>query len=163
MSEIRPETKISVDNLTSWDLYFKRIGGIGDIKVPANIKNYSVMTFEEVQMQIQMSNIMFAGTDGQGSHARLKIVDDKVRAMLFGVEEEEKIDVLTLDAVKELLAIKAKAAFTKRLGELVNTDAEKRMIVELAKTAGAADVEAWKIEAIEKLSGYSLTVSEDTE
>lgn len=161
MSDFRPETKVAIDNLTNWDLYFSRIGGVGDIKVPASVKNFGMIPFEEIQMQIQTGNVMFIGSDGIGSHARLRIVDDEARATLFGMEEDVKVDVLTLDAVKALLAIKAKPAFNKRLGEMVTTDAEKRMIVELAKQAGAADAEAWKVEAIEKLSGYSLTVTDD--
>jgi hypothetical protein len=150
--EIKPETKVFVENLTKWALYFKRVGGVGDIRIPAGIKSFGGITFEEAQMQIQTGNAMFIGTDGAGGHARIRIVDDEIRAALFGIEKDEAPVALTLDAVKALLAIKQKGAFSKRLAELVATDAERRMIVELAKKAGSDDAEAWKIEAIQKIA-----------
>ena len=161
MSEFRPEQRIAVDNLTSWDLYFKRFAGVGDVKIPAKAKNFSHISFEELQIQIQLGNPLLVGTDGIGSHARLSICDDTARKALFGLESDEKPFILTLDAVKELLAVTAKAAFNKRLGEIVTTDAEKRMIVDLAKEAGVADAAAWKKEAIETISGYSLTITDE--
>jgi hypothetical protein len=161
MSEFRPETKVLLQNLTSWNLYFKRVSGVGDIKIPAGIKSFGI-AFEEIQMQIQIGNTMFTGTDGFGSHARIRIIDDAARAALFGIEGEEasKPSLLTVDSVRELLGVRNREAFAARLEELAVTDAEKRMVGDLAKEAGVANAEAWKVEAIEKASGYTLTISE---
>lgn len=149
---------VLVDNLCAWDLYFRRISGngVGDIKIPKNAKNFPLLKYDEVLMQIQSRNIMFIGTDeaNPGSHARIKIIDDGLRKQLFGLPNEstEKPVVLDVDAVKSLLAIKTKAKFTAALEELVKTDAEKKMVLELAKQAGGEEYESWKISAIEKIA-----------
>ena len=65
--------KVAINNLCSWALYFKRENGVGDIRIPANAKNFSQLDVAEVQMQIQRGNPLFVG-DGrsnQGDHARL--------------------------------------------------------------------------------------------
>ena len=56
--------------------------------------------------------------------------------------------MLSVDAVRELLAVKRKDEFNKRLTAMVVTPAEKRMIAKLAKEAGGDDVAAWKMDAI---------------
>lgn len=147
---------VLVDNLCSWDLYFKRLDGNGDIKIPANAKNFPLLKYNEVLLQIQSQNIMFIGTDVEnpGSHARIKILDNDLRKSLFGIPEEitDVPVVLDVDAVKSLLAIKNKSKFSAALTELVKTDAEKKMVVELAKAAGGDEFEAWKTAAIEKIA-----------
>ena len=89
-----------------------------------------------------------------GDHARLFIVDDKQRKELLGYGEETGDDALVLNAesVTKLLAVKKKEDFNRQLEELVKTDAEKKMVVQLAKEAGGDDVAAWKMEAINKLA-----------
>jgi hypothetical protein len=147
---------VLVDNLCSWDLYFKRAAGNGDIKIPANAKNFPLLKYDEVLLQIQSRNIMFIGTDDEnpGSHARIKILDDNLRKELFGIPDETAIApvVLDVDAVKSLLAIKNKSKFNATLAELVKTDAEKKMVVELAKAAGGDEYEAWKTAAIANIA-----------
>ena len=75
---------------------------------------------------------------------REKIV---VRTSLVGI-----IANILLAAVKALLAIKTKAKFNDQMNKLVKTDAEKRMLVELAFKAGAEDAESWKVDALRELS-----------
>lgn len=48
--------KVAINNLCSWALYFKRENGVGDIRIPANAKNFSQLDVAEVQMQIQRGN-----------------------------------------------------------------------------------------------------------
>ena len=45
--------KVAINNLCSWALYFKRENGVGDIRIPANAKDFSQLDVAEVQMQIQ--------------------------------------------------------------------------------------------------------------
>ena len=33
--------KVAINNLCGWALYFKRENGVGDIRIPANAKNFS--------------------------------------------------------------------------------------------------------------------------
>jgi hypothetical protein len=145
---------VLVDNLCSWPLYFHRATGQGDVMIPANAKNYPLLSRDEVQAQIQLGNKMFTGEDGLGNHARIRIVDDAARSDVFGVEgvQTEAPVILDEDAVKALLAIKSKAKFNERLRELVSTDAEKRMLVDLAFKCGAEDAETWKVDALRALA-----------
>lgn len=148
--------KVAINNLCSWALYFKRENGVGDIRIPANAKNFSQLDVAEVQMQIQRGNPLFVG-DGrsnQGDHARLFIVDDKQRKELLGYGEESAQDAVVLneESVKALLAIRGKDAFHAKLNELVTTPAEKKMIVQIAKECGGDGVAAWKMAAINELA-----------
>lgn len=146
--------KVAVNNLCSWPLYFKRANGVGDVRVPANAKNFMLLDVAEVQTQIQLGNPLFVGVGGnQGDHARLYIVNDEQRKALLGIEDTGSGEiVLNLDTVKELLGVKRKDDFQKRLEALVTTPAEKRMIVRLAKEAGSDDVAAWKMDAINAIA-----------
>lgn len=146
---------VLVNNLCSWDLGFRRYSGVGEIVIPANAKNYPSLSFEEIQMQIQNNNRMFTGTDGLGSHARIQIVDEEQRRKLFGLDEsgvQEEQMLLTVDAVKSLLAIRGKAKFKAKLAEMVQTNAERRVLLDVAKDAGAENAEAWKMEELRKAS-----------
>ena len=148
---------VLVNNLCSWPLSFWRKAGQGDIEIPANAKNYPLLSFEEVLAQIQTGNKMFTGKDGMGNHARIQIVNDEQRKHLFGLESVETEDptLLNLEAVKALLAIRTKAKFNEQLQAMVKTDAEKKMLVELAKQAGSDEAEAWKVDALRELADTS--------
>ena len=148
---------VLVNNLCSWPLSFWLKAGQGDFEIPANAKNYPLLSFEEVLAQIQTGNKMFTGTDGMGNHARIQIVNDEQRKHLFGLESVETEDptLLNLEAVKALLAIRTKAKFNEQLQAMVKTDAEKKMLVELAKQAGSDEAEAWKVDALRELADTS--------
>lgn len=145
---------IKVNNLCPWNLYFNRIIGQGGIEVPANVKNFQVISFEEAQAQIQSGNVMFVGTDGMGSHARIQICDEAVRKELFGLEEsaDAPITQLDIEAVKDLLKTNSKASFEKKLYSLVKTDAEKHCLIALAEEAGLDDCALWKADRIRALA-----------
>lgn len=150
--KILMEAKVCVNNLCAWNLYFKRITGVGDIKLPAGSKNYPLESYDELLAQIQSGNKIFVGTDGLGSHARVEIVDKETRNKLFGVEDTSGDPViLTEETVKALLAIRTKAKFNERLNELVKTSAEKKMLVDLAFSVGAEDAETWKVDTLRAL------------
>lgn len=148
--------KVLINNLCDWALYFRRLNGVGDIRVPARVTNFALLDAAEVQMQIQSGNKLFIGNDEAhpGDHARLFIVDENQRKVLLGYDVETGEDALVLNAesVTNLLAIKKKEEFQRQLTELVKTDAEKKMVVQLAKESGGDDVAAWKMEAINQLA-----------
>ena len=145
---------VLVNNLCSWPLNFRRLAGQGDIAIPGNARNFPLLTEGEVLSQIQTGNVMFTGTDGMGNHARIQIIDEGQRKKLFGLESEEvgAPELLNEESVKELLSIRSKAKFNERMAAMVQTEAEKRMLVELAFKAGADDAESWKVDALRKLA-----------
>lgn len=145
---------VLVNNLCSWPLSFRRLAGQGDIEIPGNARNYPLLSFEEVMAQIQTGNVMFTGTDNMGNHARIQIIDEAKRKELFSLSEIETDPpaLLNEESVKELLAIRQKGKFNERLAEMVKTDAEKKMLVDLAYKVGAEDSEVWKVDALRKLA-----------
>ena len=145
---------VLVNNLCSWPLSFRRLAGQGDIEIPGNARNYPLLRFEEVMAQIQTGNVMFTGTDNMGNHARIQIIDEAKRKELFSLSEIETDPpaLLNEESVKELLAIRQKGKFNERLAEMVKTDAEKKMLVDLAYKVGAEDSEVWKVDALRKLA-----------
>ena len=144
---------VYINNLCKWNLYFRRITSVGDVKIPASAKNYPIATFDEIYAQIQNGNVIFTGTDGLGNHARVEFVDDNVRKRLFGMEDasDDSPVILNEESVKELLAIKTKSKFNEMLKTLVQTDAEKRMLVEIAFKVGAEDSESWKVDTLREI------------
>ena len=148
--------KVLINNLCDWPLHTRRLNGVGDITIPARVKNFAQLDVAEVQMHIQLNDPLFVGTDADhpGDHARLYIVDDEIRKQLFGYEADGEEDVihLTAEAVKKLLAVRKRDDFKKQLEALVKTDAEKKMIVRIAKENGGDEVASWKMEAINNLA-----------
>lgn len=149
--------KVLIDSLCNWPLYFKRANGMGDISIPANAKGFSQLDVAEVQMQIQLGNRLFIGTDpaSPGDHARLFIKNEEQRKQLLGypVETSKDVVAVTPETVKSLLSIRGKKEFNERLNALVKTDAEKKMVVQIAKDAGGDDMPAWKMDAIKEIAG----------
>lgn len=147
-------TNILVNNLCSWPLYFNRATGQGSVEIPPNAKGFPLLSHDEVLAQIQLGNRMFTGTDGMGSHARVQILDEAQRRELFGLEGVDTGGpvLVTQESVRELLAIRTKTKFHDRLQTMVKTDAEKKMLVELAFQAGAEESEAWKLDALRDMA-----------
>lgn len=158
MSEIKLTDRVSIDNLVNWDLGFVSSEANRDITIPAGVKGFKQLSVAEIDGQVKLGNGFFCGVDGFGNNAYIKINDQKVKDFIFGTDssETECEILLTLDNVKKLLATSPKASFEKELAKLVVTDAEKKMIIPLAKEAGIEDVEGYKKTSIEKLSGYSF-------
>lgn len=142
---------VLVNNLCSWPLGFRRLAGQGGYRNSGQSSEFPPPSSEEeVLAQIQTGNVMFTGTDGMGNHARIQIVDEAKRKELFGLGDAEVSTPILLneESVKELLAIRSKAKFNEQLEAMVKTDAEKRMLVELAFSVGAEDAEIRKVDAL---------------
>jgi len=149
---VKKETNLcEIRNLCAWTLYFKRQLAPGDISLepPGSYSDY--LEIEELQAQIRARNKFFTGEDGRGAHARILIVDDDVRRSVLGEASDDAI-VLTKNAVAELLGINDRDAFSARLGALVVTTAEHKMIFPLAMQCGLDDLAGWKRIFIESVA-----------
>lgn len=154
MAELDLDKKVVVKNLCEWDLYFKRIEGNGEVKLPQ--KGIARLTRAEIQSQAFANNSMFVGTDGQGSHAKIYI-DDKDTRVMLGFESEdgkEKQNIITPERVKEILAYKTQKAFEKNVEEEIKLDSEKLLLMEEAKRQKLNDHD--KIQFIEEYTGYKF-------
>ena len=150
--------RVPIENLNDWTLYFRGIESPQDIAIPPKVKNWKRLTVAEIDAQVKSGNVYFCGTDGIGTNASIKILDDNVRKYVFslGDESTNKQQVLDVETVKALLAINNKEEFTERLKSLIVTDAEKRMIGVWLKEIGIDDIETYKINAIKRISGYPI-------
>jgi len=160
MAEIKSNDRVSIDNLVNWDLHFAGIESTKDLVVRASVRDWKQLTVAEIDAQVKAGNGFFCGTDGFGTNAYIKIPSDEVREYIFGAGETgevQKQKVLDLETVVELLAVTPKAKFEAKLKEIVVTEAEKKMIVPLAKEAGVDDVESYKMALIEKHSGIDFS------
>ena len=160
MERIKLTDRVSIDSLVSWDIGFRATEANRDITIPANVKGYKQLTVGEIDGQVKMGNKFFTGTDGLGNNADIKINDERVIKIVFGDnqsgEEPPSATLLTADSVRELLETSPKAKFQETLEKLVVTDSERKMIISVAKEVGIDNVEAYKISAIEKISGYKF-------
>lgn len=154
IDDLKLSERVSIDNLSDWDVSFVSEDTGKDILIAGNVKNFKKLTLAEVDNQVKVGNIAFCGTDDLGSHAIFRINDPLVREYVFG-EDVNPIQ-LTQDAIKSLLEISDKRKFNDVLSELVVTNSEKRMIVRMCEKIGVDDVASFKIAAIEKISGIKF-------
>ncbi len=164
VDDLKPSDRVEVRNLRAWELSFIPRDGNAE-QVTKGILIYpnqkTMYKLSEVEDQVNNGNELFCGIDGLGGHASLQIVDPLVREYVFG--EPTNPTQLTVDAVNELLVLESKAAFDKRLSELVVTNSEKRMIAIMCTNDGLFPeintdyVPSYKLAAIEKISGIKLS------
>lgn len=146
--------KVSLKNLTNWNLTFKRINSLGDVIIPPNGK--VTMPCEEVMSQIYNNNRLFVGENGKGSHARIFIEDEEIRleAEFESKDNKKSQEILTDEKLKEIFALKTLVSFKKNIQEKIKSQAEKSKVIEYAKTIKLNDHD--KIEFLEKYTGYKL-------
>ena len=154
MSELNLDEKVIVKNLCEWALYFPRIEGSGDVKVPE--KGIVRLTRGEIQSQVYASNKMFCGLDGQGSHAKLYVTDKATRVMLGfeGEDSKEVQNVITPERIQKLLAYKTQKAFEEKIKEEIVLNSEKLALIEEAKRQKLNDHS--KIKFIEDYTGFKF-------
>lgn len=151
VDDVKPTERVSIDNLCSWDIYFKSEETDKDICVKGGVKGNVKLTASEILAQVQADNIAFVGVDGMGSHASIRITDPVVRAYVFGKDIDPV--QLTEEAVKHLLNIEDRKQFRAELENLVVTNAEKKQIVLTCEHIGIDNVESFKMNLIESISG----------
>lgn len=152
--ELDMDKKVEIKNLCDWDLYFDRIETNGSVRIPKNGKLR--LSRAEIQAQVYDNNVMFSGSDGEGSHARI-YVEDKDTRVLLGFEQEDSKEVqhvLDADTVKKILDYKTQNAFEKNIKEHVKTQAEKNFLVEESKRQKLNDYD--KISFIEEYTGFKF-------
>jgi hypothetical protein len=146
------DEKILIKNLCEWNIYFKRINGVGDISLPP--KTTIKIDRGEVISQVQTNNVFFVGSDGKGSHARI-FIEDKPTRIECGFETEEKEqDVITESKVKEIFTAKNFNTFKKGIENIAKSHAEKVTLVNLVKKLNLNEYD--KIKFIEAHTGMEI-------
>lgn len=148
------DEKIQIRNLCNWAVSFKRIDSIGDVLIPANTTMR--ISRGEVFSQAQSNNVLFTGTDGIGSHARIYIDDRNTRVELDFESEDGKRtqNIISDDKIKEIFAIKTKTGFEKAIKENIVTQAEMSVIVNAVKKLKLNEYD--KVKFIEEYTGMNV-------
>lgn len=149
------DEKIQIKNLCNWTVSFKRIDSVGDVLLPANTTMR--ISRGEVFSQVQSNNILFTGTDGLGSHARIYIDDKDTRVELDFESDDGKKPQNTISdtKIKEIFALKTKTAFEKAIKENVITQAEKSVLSNAVKKFKLNEYD--KVKFIEEYTGMKIS------
>lgn len=153
-----PNERVQVENTRDWEVSFPSCErpGYGILLKPHVPTRLS---FAEVEGQARTPGSFFYGTDGLGAYAPVRIVDDNVRAAIFGEEAaSKKSSQVTLELVKDMLRITPNSKFKAVLLNEIRADGDKRMFARLAVKAGLDEVSggAGKKKIIEEHTGYPV-------
>lgn len=146
------EKNVVVRNIAGWNITFALRNKVGDVLMARNTKHR--LSRSEIQAQVYNGNKLFAGTDGQGSHATIYVEDEATRRWLGFETDDKKQIVFTDDIAKELFAM-PQAQFEKELPNYIVTRAEKYALNEAIERLGFNDFR--KIMFISKYTEYPLT------
>jgi hypothetical protein len=138
---------VEIESLVPWKLYMRGCDTRADVIIAPQGKFKEYMPLSELTQQIRTRNPIFTGTDGRGSHALARILDDDVRRELLGAESDDAI-LLTTDVYRGLLKIRDREEFRKRLAELSVTESYRRLLVSLASLVEIDDAAGWMRDAV---------------
>ena len=120
----------SLKNLCDWDIYFALTQG-GDKTIKA--KGTLDILNRDIVSLCNNNDIFFVGEDGQGSHARIKIMNPQLRSHV-GFENEDRKQVLLDDEkLEEIFSSKTKKQFEDAIHENIVAYHEKDIVIEYAK------------------------------
>ena len=143
---------ISIKNLATFPVGFRRINGQGEVNLPPLTTVYCDRA--EVISQVQSGNSQFCGETHDFKHPLLYIEDKETRIFLGMETETEPQPIIDENKIKSAFALKTNKAFEKAISELAVTIAEKKILVETIKKLDINDHA--KIKFVEKYTGISI-------
>ena len=144
---------ISIKNLTTFPVGFRRINGNGEVNLPP--KTSILIDRAEVISQVQSQSILFCGENLDSAHPYIYI-DDKETRMYVGFETEEAPQpIISDDKIKAAFALKSQKSFEKAIAELAVTFAEKKILVETIQKLGINDYN--RIKFVESYTNMSIS------
>lgn len=145
--------KVRFKNLRPWDIGFNAVCNRDDITVEGG----TIMTrlsIQEVYEQIQRGNQAFCGIDERGTHAPFRILDKDQYQYLFDTDADLP-EQMTTEMIEDLLKIKDKSKFAKRLDEVCLTRGDERHLAYVVGNRNDLDdFPGWMIKMIEKKTGH---------
>ena len=143
--EFNPEKKVTVRSIAEWTTGFQRIETNGDVTIPPN--GTVRLSCGEIISQVQNGNVLFTGTDGQGSQATLYI-EEKTTRVEANFEAESRLqNLISKERVDDLFAIRSMKDFESTLHSMVVTRAEKYAIMGFIRKGNFNDYS--KVRAVE--------------
>ncbi|MFQ7208609.1 MAG: hypothetical protein ACLRPZ_04105 [Coprococcus sp.] len=131
IDEYKPEKKVLVKSIARWTTGFQRIESNGDVTIPplGTVR----LQASEIISQVQNGNLLFNGTDGQGSHATL-FIDDKATRIEANYESEDTFQhFVTKDLVKNIFEEVDQKDFEESIKENIKTRAERAFLMSAIK------------------------------
>lgn len=160
--KFNPNDRVRVENTRDWTVSFASAERPGHgILLKPHIATR--LTYAEVEAQAQSPGSFFYGTDGLGAYAAVRILDDDVRAAIFGLPiEAANTPQVTLESVRAMLKLSPNNKFKNELVKNIKTTSDKRMFARLVIQAGLDDVTggAGKKKIIEEYTGFKVSEAE---
>lgn len=146
--------RIIVHNLAPWQVSFARKTMIGDVVIPPNGKMF--LDEQEIMMQCYSNNVLFVGTDGHGTHARIFIEDETIRKKLDFESEDGTVtqNIVTDELLKKIFGYKRQADFEKAIREHIVAHFEKFMLIDFIQRNEINDYK--KIRFAEEYAGVKM-------
>lgn len=150
--DLNLDTKVTVRNLAGWDVTFSKLhDGSGDVIIVA--KGQTRLSRNEINAQIDNSNKLFTGTDGQGSHATI-VIEDAATRKWVGFETEDKPQSVFSDQMVLDMFKLNQSDYEKAVHRNIQTRAEKYAFMEAIKKLKLNDYS--KMIFASKYAGYPL-------
>lgn len=143
---------ISIKNITSFPVGFRRINGQGEVNLPPHTT--ILCDRAEIVSQVQSGNIQFCGENNDSSHPYIYIEDKETRVYVGLETEEAPQSIISKEKIEKAFAVKTKKAFEQAIMSLAVTFAEKKLLVESIKELGINDYN--KIKFVEKYTGMAI-------
>lgn len=152
IEEYKPEKKVLVKSIARWTTGFQRLESNGDVTIPP--MGTVRLQASEIITQVQNGNLLFNGTDGQGSHATLFIADKPTRIEANYEDENTTQKFVTKDLIKKIFDEKEQQDFEEKIKDNVVTRAEKAFLMESIKSLKLNDYQ--RIAFCENYTGIRL-------
>ena len=126
------DVKVKIENLMEWDIGFHQYPQIMKPYISPSIvikggEISSDLTLGDILEQVYYENFAFCGLDGYGAHAPLRIVEDDIRYIVFGIDPKQ----LTKKRISDFLFTKKDKLdkFRNTMLDTIVTNSEARMIL----------------------------------
>lgn len=153
METLNMSENISIRNLTTFHVGFRRINGNGEVNLPP--KTSILIDRAEVISQVQSQNVLFCGENYDPSHPYIYIDDRDTRIYVGFETETEEQSIISEDKIKAAFAAKTMKAFENAIKSLAVTFTEKKMLVETVQKLDFNDYK--RIKFVEEYTGMNIS------
>ena len=145
--------KVRFKNLRPWDIGFDAVCNHDSILIEGNT-TMTRLSIQEIYEQVQRGNPAFCGVDGYGKHAPFRILDEEKYRYIFDTDSGLP-EQMNEELIEELLKIRDRKKFEKRLDEVVLTRGDERHLAYVVGNRNDLDdFPGWMIKMIEKKTGH---------
>lgn len=127
---LRMDDKITIKNLASWTVGFRKIDSVGEVTIQAG--GTARLSRGEVVAQAENGNKLIAGLDGMGSHATIQINDEATKRYLGWTNQL----IISKALVKEIFNEKDEDVYKQRMSDLTQTRCEREYIKQVINKEG---------------------------